>query len=187
MRSEGSRFTLGVCGWGCVRQMLRLCPQPSATVRNHPRDPREGSPQWRMHLEGFRKWVKWTCDIAVILTFAEEVSVRALCGAAVILAFAEEVSVWVICGAAFIMAFAEDISVWVICGSAVIFVLAEEGCVWVICGAAGVLAFAEEVSAWVTCGAAVILACAEESTQARVSSKSDLQECQVRVSDKSVK
>ena len=34
MRSEGSRFTLGVWGQGCVRQMLRLCPQPSAAVRN---------------------------------------------------------------------------------------------------------------------------------------------------------
>ena len=32
MRSEGSRFTLGVWGWGCVRQKLRLCPQPFATV-----------------------------------------------------------------------------------------------------------------------------------------------------------
>ena len=36
MRSEGSRFTLGVWGQGCVRQMLRLRSQPSATVRNRP-------------------------------------------------------------------------------------------------------------------------------------------------------
>ena len=34
MRSEGSRLTLGVWGWGCVRQKLRLGPQLSATVRN---------------------------------------------------------------------------------------------------------------------------------------------------------
>ena len=32
MRSEGSRFTLGVWEWGCVRQTLCLCSQPSATV-----------------------------------------------------------------------------------------------------------------------------------------------------------
>ena len=32
MRSGGSSFTLGVWGWGCVRQKLRLCSQPSATV-----------------------------------------------------------------------------------------------------------------------------------------------------------
>ena len=39
MRSKGSRFTLGVWGsggWGCVRSMLRLRPQPFATVRNRP-------------------------------------------------------------------------------------------------------------------------------------------------------
>ena len=33
-RSEGSRFTLGVWGQGCVRQKLSLCPQAFATVRN---------------------------------------------------------------------------------------------------------------------------------------------------------
>ena len=33
MRSKGSRFTLGVWGWGCVRSTLRSRPQPSATVR----------------------------------------------------------------------------------------------------------------------------------------------------------
>ena len=31
MRSEGSRL---IWGWGCVRQVLRLRSQPSATVRN---------------------------------------------------------------------------------------------------------------------------------------------------------
>ena len=34
MRSKGSRFTLGVCGWRCVRLMLSNRPHPSATVRN---------------------------------------------------------------------------------------------------------------------------------------------------------
>ena len=34
--SKGSRFTLGVWGWSCVRRTLRLCSQPSATVRNRP-------------------------------------------------------------------------------------------------------------------------------------------------------
>ena len=32
MRSEGSRFTLGVWGQGCVRQELCLCAQPFASV-----------------------------------------------------------------------------------------------------------------------------------------------------------
>ena len=34
MRGKGSRFTLGVWGWGCVRQTLRNRSQPFATVRN---------------------------------------------------------------------------------------------------------------------------------------------------------
>ena len=34
MRSKGSRFTLGVWGWSCVRRTLRLRSQPFATVRN---------------------------------------------------------------------------------------------------------------------------------------------------------
>ena len=33
-RSKGSRFTLGVWGLSCVRQTLRNCPPPFATVRN---------------------------------------------------------------------------------------------------------------------------------------------------------
>ena len=33
MHSKGSRFTLGVWGLSCVRRTLRLCSQPSATVR----------------------------------------------------------------------------------------------------------------------------------------------------------
>ena len=36
MRSKGSRFTLGVWGWRCVRSTLRLRPRPFATVRNRP-------------------------------------------------------------------------------------------------------------------------------------------------------
>ena len=36
MRSKGSRFTLGVWGWSCVRQTLRNRSQPSAAVRNRP-------------------------------------------------------------------------------------------------------------------------------------------------------
>ena len=32
MRSKGSRFTLGVWGWGCVRPKSHLCSQPSACV-----------------------------------------------------------------------------------------------------------------------------------------------------------
>ena len=50
-----------------------------------------------------------------------------ICGAAVVLAFAEEVSVWVICGAAVVLAFAEEVSVWVI----------EEVSARGICGAEG--------------------------------------------------
>ena len=45
MRSKGSRFTLGVWGLECVRSTLRpRRPQPSATVRNRPRDPRMAVP-----------------------------------------------------------------------------------------------------------------------------------------------
>ena len=44
MRSKGSRFTLGVWGWGCVRSTLRLWSQPSATVRNRPYELRMAVP-----------------------------------------------------------------------------------------------------------------------------------------------
>ena len=47
---------------------------------------------------------------AVILVFAEEVSVRVICVAAVVLVFAEEVSVRVICAAAIILVSAEEVS-----------------------------------------------------------------------------
>ena len=39
MRSEGFRFTSGVWGQGCVRQMSCLCAQPFATVRNRLQPP----------------------------------------------------------------------------------------------------------------------------------------------------
>ena len=71
MRSEGSRFTLGVWGQGCVRQKLRLCPQPFATVCVRP----VSSPQWGVRLEWSGQRVKLTRDAAVILAFAEEVFV----------------------------------------------------------------------------------------------------------------
>ena len=44
MRSKGSRFTLGVWGWGCVRSTLRSRAQPSATVRNRSREDRMAVP-----------------------------------------------------------------------------------------------------------------------------------------------
>ena len=59
------------------------------------------------------------CGAAVILMFAEEVSVRVICGIAVILVSAEEVSVRVICVAAVILVFAEEVSERVICVAAV--------------------------------------------------------------------
>ena len=68
------------------------------------------SPQWRKRQEWSRKRVKLTRVVAVILVFAEEVSVGEICVAAVILAFAEEVSVRVIRAAAVISAFAEEVS-----------------------------------------------------------------------------
>ena len=48
---------------------------------------------------------------------------RVICGAAVLLVFAEEVSVRVICVAAVIVVFAEEVSVRVICAAAAVFVL----------------------------------------------------------------
>ena len=75
---------------------------------------------------------------AVILAFAEEVSLWQICVAAVILAFAEEVSLRQICVAAFILAFAEEVSLWQICVAAVILAFAEEVSVWAICAAADI-------------------------------------------------
>ena len=42
MRSEGSRFTLGVWGQGCVRQKLRLCPMSDLCRRSYIRVCRGG-------------------------------------------------------------------------------------------------------------------------------------------------
>ena len=144
----------------------------------------------------------WLVVAAVILAFAEEVSVWVICVAAVVLAFVEEVSVWVICVAVVILAFAEGVSVWVICVAAVILAFAEEMSVWVICIAAVILAlaeevsvraiciaavisvFAEELSMWVICFAAAIWAFAEEVSVWAICVP---EECQVRVSYKSVK
>ena len=137
MRSKGSRFTLGVWGWGCVRQKLRLCPQPFATVGNCPWWRREAllmrECDWS-GAESMSSWL-WRCSF---LKFAEEVSVWVICGAAVRMVFAEEMSVCVICGAGrclqrrcFILAFAEEVFVWVICGIAVVLALAGEmSCEW---------------------------------------------------------
>ena len=82
MRSEGSRFTLGVWGWGCVHHMLCLCSQPSATVGNRLRDRRAALHSGACCRKGSRKCVKFTRDLKVILAFAEEVSVWVICGAA---------------------------------------------------------------------------------------------------------
>ena len=64
-----------------------------------------------MRLERSRTCVKLTFGGAVILAFAEELSVSAICVAGVILAFVEEVSVSGIRAAAVILAFAEELSV----------------------------------------------------------------------------
>ena len=65
-----------------------------------------------------------------------------------------------------------------ICGVAVMLVFAEEVSGCVICGAAVILAFAEEVS--------VRVICVPEGCRESMSCQSVLQECQVRVSSKSV-
>ena len=77
MRSEGSRFTWG-SGGEAVFAKFCVC------VRN---------PQWRVRLEGSRNCVTLSRVAAVVLVFAEEVSVRGICVAAVILVSAAEVSV----------------------------------------------------------------------------------------------
>ena len=147
-----------------------------------------------MHLQGSWKCVKLTGDVAVIMAFAEKVSVWVIRSAAVILAFAAEVSAWMICVDSWRRSYigvAEEVSVWVICGVAVIMAFAVEVSLWVICGAAFILAFGEEeVSLWViwiksewltncqTCKKKRVL----QKCQQSVSSQSVLQECQIRVS-----
>ena len=97
---------------------VRLCSRKvvsvSATVRNRSQATATvcvsaiSSPQWRVRQEWSRKRVKLTRVAAVILVFAEEVSMRVICVAAVILVFAEELSVRVSCVAAFILVFVEE-------------------------------------------------------------------------------
>ena len=48
MRSEGSRFTLGVWGWGCVRQIFLLC------------ECRKALHSGECGRKGSQKWVKWS-------------------------------------------------------------------------------------------------------------------------------
>ena len=93
----------------CICDRNRRQPQPFATVcviavRLSTVESASG-----VVLKRFR--VKLTRGAAIILVFAEDLSVRVICGAAFILAFAEEVSVRVICVAAVIWAFAEGVSV----------------------------------------------------------------------------
>ena len=102
MRSEGSRFIWGSGGEAVFAEScvyVRNRSQPFATVRNQSRATATvcgsaiSSPQWRVRQEWSRKHVKLTRVAAVILVFAEEVSMRVICVAAVILVFAEELSV----------------------------------------------------------------------------------------------
>ena len=125
MRSEGSRLIWGSGGEAVFAEScvyVRNRPQPSATVCGSA----ISSPQWRVRQEGSRKRVKLTPVAAVILVFAEELSMRVICVAAVILVFAEELSVRGICVAAVIWVFAAEVSVRGICVAAVLLVSAEE-------------------------------------------------------------
>ena len=100
---------------------VRLCSRKVvsmfATVRERPPATATvcgsaiSSPQWRVRQEWSRKRVKLTRVAAVLLVFAEEVSMRVICVAAVILVFAEELSVRVSCVAAFILVSEEEVSV----------------------------------------------------------------------------
>ena len=92
MRSEGSRFIWGSGGEAVFAESCVYVGNRSrgtATVCGSA----ISSPQWRVRQEWSRKRVKLTRVAAVILVFAEEVSMRVICVAAVILAFAEEVFV----------------------------------------------------------------------------------------------
>ena len=96
MRSEGSRFTWG-SGGEAVFAKFCVCgrnrPQPFASVRNRLRDRRKALHSGERVRSGPESVSNWLFVAAVILAFAEKVSVRVICGAAVVLAFAEEVSV----------------------------------------------------------------------------------------------
>ena len=132
MRSERSRSTLGVWGWGCVAKSCSML----STVRNRPQPLAWGRSlklsQQRIHLEWCRKRVNWLVMPHLSWRLQREVSVWVICGVAFLLAFAEAVSVWVILGAVIIiMAFVEEVSVWVILGAGVLLAFAEEVSVWV--------------------------------------------------------
>ena len=111
-------------------------PQPSATVGNRLRWRRKALHSGECVRSGPESVSSWLVLAAVILVFAEDVSVWVICVVAVILAFAEQVSVWMSCVAAVILVSAEEVSVRVICVAAVILVFAEEVSVRVICVAA---------------------------------------------------
>ena len=63
MRSEGSRFTLWVWGWGCVRQKLCLSSQPSATVGNSLRVRRKALHSGEWCRKGSRKCDFWPVSL----------------------------------------------------------------------------------------------------------------------------
>ena len=112
-----------------------------------------------------------------------------ICGAAVILAFADEVSVWVICGGAVILAFAEEVSLWVICVAAVILAfctggvclsdLCRRSCIGVCRG--GVQECLGKVSS------KSVPTSVKKECETRASYKSVTQQCPAQVSYKSVK
>ena len=139
MRSEGSRFTLGVWGWGCVRPMLRLCPQPSATAVNRPRVRRKallnGECIWRgLESESrglvtsqlfWRLQRRCQCEWSVAPQLSWHLRRRSLCEWSMSYLFwrlqrrclrewsASPQFEYVL------MAFAEEVSAWVLCGAAV--------------------------------------------------------------------
>ena len=159
MRSEGSRFTWGSGGEAVFAKFcvcVRNRRQPFATVGNRLCEGRKALHSGECVWRGPESVSSWALVAAVILAFAEEVSVSVSCVFAVISTFAEDLSMWVICVAAVLLAFAEEVSVSVICVFSVLLAFAEDLSVWVICVAAVLLVFAEEVSLWVICVSAVI-------------------------------
>ena len=72
MRSKGSRFTLGVWGWGCVRSTLRSRSQPFATVRNRPQPfaTVRAIPVWPCLWEVLQRWSFLEVSDVLLLRFA---------------------------------------------------------------------------------------------------------------------
>ena len=101
MRSEGSRFTLGVWGWGCVCQKLLLRPQPFATVRNR-------SQPFATFCASAVRLLMRKCN------WSGAESVSSCLVTSQLYWRLQRSSVWVICGVAVILAFAEEVSPWVI-------------------------------------------------------------------------